>query len=344
MDAERSIHAKNVAAGRACGQARPMTHRVVMLAYPDAQMLDVTGPLEVFARTSRWLRDTWGRNEPAYEIEVAAATAGPVRMSSGLEVLARRPYAEVTACETLLVAGGIGWAAAAEDAALLAWLRRMAPKVERLGSICTGALILAQAGLLDGRAATTHWAYCERLAALAPGCTVEPDAIFVESGRLFTSAGVTTGMDLALELVERDWGKATAVAVAQELVIYRKRPGGQGQFSRFLEAERRGDVFGQLQLWVLDHLHEALPLERLAGAAGMSPRHFSRRFRAEVGVTPAAYVAKVRLEEARRRLESGAQALKEVARTCGFADEQNLRRAFRRHVGVAPREYRERFG
>jgi transcriptional regulator GlxA family with amidase domain len=321
-----------------------MTHRVVMLAFPDAQMLDVTGPLEVFSRTSRWLRDTWGRNEPAYEVEVVAAQAGPVRMSSGLELVAARSFGDVGACDTLLVAGGIGWAAAAEDAELLAWLRAMAPKVERLGSICTGALVLARAGLLDGRAATTHWAYCDRLAAMAPGCTVEPDAIFVESGRVFTSAGVTTGMDLALELVERDWGKSTAVSVAQELVIYRKRPGGQGQFSRFLEAERRCDVFGQLQLWVLDHLEEDLPLERLAGAAGMSPRHFSRRFRVEVGVTPAAYVAKVRLEEARRRLESSPQALKEVARSCGFADEQNLRRAFRRHVGVAPRDYRERFG
>lgn len=161
---------------------------------------------------------------------------------------------------------------------------------------------------------------------------------------LITSAGVTTGMDLALELVERDWGKATAVGVAQALVVYRKRPGGQGQFSRFLEAERRGDVFGQLQLWVLDHLHEALPLERLAAVAAMSPRNFSRRFRAEVGVTPAAYVAKLRLEEARRRLEAGAANLKEVARTCGFLDEQNLRRAFRRQLGVAPTEYRARFG
>lgn len=321
-----------------------MTHRVVMLAFPDAQVIDVTGPLEVFSRTTRWLRDTWGRNAAAYEVEVVAAEAGAVRMSSGLELVAARAFREVEACDTLLVAGGIGWARAAEDAALLAWLRAMAPRVERLGSICTGALILAKAGLLDGRPATTHWGYCDRLAELAPTCTVEPDAIFVESGRIFTSAGVTTGMDLALELVERDWGKATAVSVAQELVIYRKRPGGQGQFSRFLEAERRSDPFGQLQLWVLDHLQEDLPLERLAGAAGMSPRHFSRRFKAEVGVTPGTYVAKVRLEEACRRLESGAPALKDVARACGFADEQNLRRAFRRHVGVAPREYRERFG
>jgi transcriptional regulator GlxA family with amidase domain len=149
---------------------------------------------------------------------------------------------------------------------------------------------------------------------------------------------------MALELVEQDHGKAVAVGVAQALVIYRKRPGGQAQFSRFLEAEKREDRLGELQLWILDHLEEDLPLERLAGAAGMSARHFSRRFKDEMGTTPAAYVGRLRLEEARRRLESGAHSLKDVARTCGFADEQNLRRAFRRHVGVAPSEYRERFG
>lgn len=319
-------------------------HRVVMLAFPDAQILDAVGPLEVFSRTGRWLRDTWGRDELAYELVLAAREAGPLPMSNGLMLTATHAFGDVEACDTLLVAGGIGWERAAGDAALLAWLRAMAPRVQRFGSICTGALVLAAAGLLEGRQATTHWAYCDRLAELSPGCAVEPDAIFVEDGTLFTSAGVTTGMDLALELVERDHGKATAVSVAQELVIYRKRPGGQAQFSRYLEAEKRQDRLGELQLWILDHLDEDLPLERLAAAAGMSARHFSRRFKDELGATPAAYVARIRLEEARRRLESGANSLKDVARTCGFADEQNLRRAFRKHVGVAPSEYRQRFG
>lgn len=318
-------------------------HHVAILGFPDAQMLDITGPLEVFARTSRWLADTW-RRPPAYSIELVAARAGPLRMSSGLELVAGRGFRDVEACDTLLVAGGVGWRAAAEDAELLAWLRAMAGRVGRLGSICNGALLLAAAGLLDGRRAATHWAYCDRLAEMAPGCRVERDAIFVQDGALFTSAGVTTGMDLALEMVEQDHGKATAVAVAHELVIYRKRPGGQAQFSRFLEAEQRQDRLGELQLWILDHLDEDLPLDRLADAAGMSPRHFSRRFKAELGVTPAAYVARVRLEEARRRLEGGSHSLKEVARACGFADEQNLRRAFRHLVGVAPRDYRARFG
>jgi transcriptional regulator GlxA family with amidase domain len=253
------------------------------------------------------------------------------------DVLLHRPYDSYNAVAELVQA-------AADDPDVQAWLRRMADRVQRLGSICTGSLVLAAAGLLDGRRATTHWAYCERLGRMAPGCEVEPDAIFVQDANLFTSAGVTTGMDMALEMVEQDHGKAVAVSVAQELVIYRKRPGGQAQFSRFLEAERREDRMGELQLWILDRLDEDLPLERLAAAAAMSPRHFSRRFKAELGVTPAAYVARVRLEEARRRLESGAHSLKDVARTCGFADEQNLRRAFRKHVGVAPSEYRERFG
>jgi transcriptional regulator GlxA family with amidase domain len=318
-------------------------HRVVMLTFPDAQVLDVTGPLEVFSRTARWLADTWG-HAPAYATELVAAEAGPVRMSGGLEIVAQRSFHHVAGCDTLLVSGGIGWERACEDEGLLDWLRGMAGRVERIGSVCTGALVLAAAGLLEGRTATTHWAWCERLAVLSPGCRVEPDAIFLQSGNLYTSAGVTTGMDLALALVEQDWGKATAVAVAQELVIYRRRPGGQAQFSRFLEAERRDDRFGELQLWILDRLDEDLPLERLAQAAAMSPRHFSRRFKAEVGVTPAAYLAKVRLEEARRRIEAGSSSLKDVARSCGFSDEQNLRRAFRRHVGVPPREYRDRFG
>lgn len=318
-------------------------HHVAVLAFPDAQVLDVVGPLEVFARTDRWLRDTW-KTPGGYRTELLGLEAGPLRTSGGLELTAARAFRDVETCDTLLVAGGIGWQAVAEDREALAWLQAMAPKVRRLGSICTGSLVLAAAGLLDGRRATTHWAYCERLAAMAPGCRIDPDAIYVQDGPLFTSAGVTTGMDMALEMVEQDHGKATAVAVAQELVIYRKRPGGQAQFSRFLEAEKREDRLGALQLWILDHLGEDLALPRLAGAAGMSERHLSRRFREEVGVTPAAYVARVRLEEARRRLEAGAHSLKDVARACGFADEQNLRRAFRRHVGVPPSAYRERFG
>lgn len=320
------------------------THHVAMLVYPDAQLLDVAGPLEVFARTARWLADRRKLAAPAYSVELVGVTSGPLPMSSGLELMVRRRYAALGRADTLLVTGGIGYAAASADSELLAWLRARAETTPRIGSICTGALVLAAAGLLEGREATTHWAYCDRLAAMAPGCRVDPDAIFVRSGDLYTSAGVTTGMDLALALVEEDWGKAVAVAVAQELVVYRKRPGGQGQFSRFLEAERRDDRFGELQLWVLDRLDQEISVERMAEVVGMSPRHFSRQFKAQVGRTPAAWLADLRLEEARRRIEGGGRQLKDVARQCGFADEQNLRRVFQRRLGVPPRAYRERFG
>jgi transcriptional regulator GlxA family with amidase domain len=323
---------------------RTESHHVVMVAFPGAQVLDVVGPLEVFSRAERWLREACGRDAGAYSTEVVAAAAGPVPMSQSLELVARRSWREVEACDTLFVAGGVGVGAACGDPRLLAWLRRMARTTPRLASVCTGALVLAAAGLLEGRRATTHWRSLDLLAEMAPACDVERDAIFVESGGVFTSAGVTAGVDLALELVERDHGKHVALGVAQELVVYRKRPGGQSQFSRFLEAERRGDRFGALQLWILDHLGEPLPLERLASEAGMSPRHLSRRFKTELGVTPAAYVSRLRLEEARRRLEIGPANLKDVARGCGFADAQNLRRSFRRHIGVGPRAYRERFG
>ena len=319
-------------------------HKVVMLAYPGAQILDVTGPLEVFARTSRWLCDHGGHAIPPYSVEIIAARAGLVRMSSGLELVAHRAWRDVGDADTLLVAGGIGYAAAAADPQLLAWLRAQAARARRVGSICTGAMLLGAAGLLEGRRATTHWAYFDRLQASAPSCKVERDAIWVQDGAVWSSAGVTAGMDLALALVEADWGKAVALAVAQELVIYRKRPGGQGQFSRFLEAERRNDRTGELQLWILDHLDRDLSVSRLAEAAGMSERHLSRRFKSETGLSPADYVERVRVEEARRRLEAGSAHLKDLARQCGFADEQALRRAFRRRLGVLPSEYRERFG
>lgn len=315
-----------------------------MVGYPGAQILDITGPLEVFARTSRWLAEHLGHATPAYAVELVAARAGPLLTSGGLALVATRSYREVRRADTLLVSGGIGCEEALRDAALLAWLRRQAGRTPRVGSICTGALLLAAAGVLHGRRATTHWAWCERLAALARGCSVDPDAIFVRSGNVYTSAGVTAGMDLALAMVEEDWGKTTALAVAQELVMFLKRPGGQSQFSRHLQAERRDDRFGQLELWMLEHLAEPLPVERLAARLGMSARHFARRFAAEFGATPAAFVTRLRVEAARRRIEAGARRLKQVARECGFGDEQAMRRAFRRALGVHPSDYAARFG
>lgn len=315
-----------------------------MVAFPDAQILDITGPLEVFARSSRWIRDHLAHPVPAYEVELVAREAGPIATSSGLQLIATRSYRDVRRADTLLVAGGIGYERATRDQALLAWLRRQASPKRRVGSVCTGALILAAAGLLKGSSATTHWAYCDRLANLAPDCQVERDAIYVRNGKLYTSAGVTAGMDMALAMVEEDWGKATALAVAQELVMFLKRPGGQSQFSRHLQAQRRDDRFGELELWILENIHEDLPVERLARRVSMSERHFSRRFAQQFGTSPSAHVVRLRVEAARRRIEAGATQLKDVARQCGFSDEQSLRRAFQRVLGVLPADYRARFG
>ena len=314
-----------------------------MLGFAQAQVLDITGPLEVFSRTARWLAEHRGTRVPAYATELIAARAGPLAMSNGLELVASRRYADVNDADTLLVGGGIGWEAAATDRTLLDWLAVQARRVDRLGSICNGAMLLAAAGLLEGRAATTHWAYLERLAKLAPKVQVDRDALYVRSGNIYTSAGVTAGMDLALALVEQDHGKAVALAVAQELVLFLKRPGGQSQFSRHLEAQKRDDLFGELELWMLENPRGDLSVEGLARRMSMSPRHFARQFRARLGASPGSYVRRLRVEQARRRIEEGAARLKQVARDCGFVDEQSMRRSFQELVGITPAEYRARF-
>jgi transcriptional regulator GlxA family with amidase domain len=322
---------------------RPRPHRVAMLTYPDAQILDVTGPLEVFARTARWLQEHERFRYLAYEIDLIAPSAGPVVTSGGLSLIAGSSYRNAKPADTLLIGGGLGYVTAMQDLAMLDWIRLQAQRVDRIGSICTGAMLLAAAGLLDGRRATTHWAYCSRLAALAPKAQIEPDALYVRTERLYTSAGVTAGMDMALAMVEEDWGKSVSLAVAQEMVMYLRRPGGQSQFSRYLQAEARDDRFGQLELWMLEHIDKNLSVERLAVQANLSVRHFAREFTAHAGLSPAAYVTRIRVEEARRRIETGTVQLKEVARRCGFSDEQSLRRAFRRLLGVTPYNYRQRF-
>jgi transcriptional regulator GlxA family with amidase domain len=322
-------------------RARP--HRVVMLGFPQAQVLDITGPLEVFSRTARWLAEHRGGRRPAYETELVAARAGPFVTSGGLQLVATHRYDQARPANTLLIAGGIGWESVMKDAALLRWIAAQSHRVQRLGSICNGAMLLAAAGLLDGKPATTHWAYLDRLAILAPAANVDRDALYVRAGNIYTSAGVTAGMDLALALVEQDHGKAVALAVAQELVLFLKRPGGQSQFSRYLQAQRRDDLFGELELWMIEHPGADLTVGNLARRMSMSARHFARLFAARLGTSPGAYVRRLRVEQARRRIEEGASRLKQVARDCGFADEQALRRGFQDLVGITPAEYRARF-
>jgi transcriptional regulator GlxA family with amidase domain len=321
------------------------TRRVAMIVYPDVQILDVTGPLEVFARTSRWLIDHGRRGEPAYTVELVAARRGPVVCSSGLELLVRRSFADVRGgIDTLLVAGGIGFLRELGERAVVSWIRRMAPRVRRLASVCTGAFLLAEAGLLDGRRATTHWRRCGELADRYPRITVDPDPIFVREGRVYTSAGVTSGMDLALALVEEDQGPDVALAVARELVMFVKRPGGQSQFSVPLMAQAtEHEPIRELQVWINEHLAADLSVVTLARRAAMSPRNFARVFTREVGVTPARFVERARVEAARRRLEESSLGVDAVASECGFGSAEIMRRTFLRTLRVNPADYRHRF-
>ncbi len=316
-----------------------------MLAYPGAQMLDITGPLEVFARSARFLVEQGLRADPVYEVELIAERRGPVKTSSGIEILAARSLAAVRGpLDTLLVAGGVGSRDALRSPVLLGFLRRMAPRVRRLASVCTGAFLLAEAGLLEGRRATTHWAYCGELAKRYPQVRVDPDPIFVRDGRIYTSAGVTAGMDLALGLVEEDLGRTVALEVARQLVLFLKRPGGQSQFSAQLAAQSaEREPLRDLQAWVSDHPEADLAVERLARRAAMSPRHFARVFQREVGVTPARFILRLRVDAARRRLEESRDSVESVAAACGFGSAEVMRRAFLRTVRVSPSAYRSRF-
>jgi transcriptional regulator GlxA family with amidase domain len=325
--------------------ARHARRNVVFLAFPDVQVLDVTGPLEVFGRAARLLVERGLRRDLAYSVEIVAATAGPIKTSSGIRIVADRRYRDVrSGVDTLLVAGGRGARPAAQDAALCRWLARMAPRVRRLGSVCTGTFVLAAAGLLDGKRVTTHWASCDTLATQNPRVRVEPDPIFVRDGRLYTSAGVTAGMDLALAMVEEDFGRHVALGVARQLVMFLQRPGGQSQFSSQLAVQAADrEPVRELVEWIADHLADDLSVSALAERIAMSPRHFARVFTSELHMTPARFVEVQRVEAARRRLEESSDGVERVAASCGFGGAEVMRRAFLRTVRVSPSDYRSRF-
>ncbi len=307
--------------------------RIVIVAFPDVQPLDVAGPAEVFAQAG------------GYSVQVVAPRAEPLATGSGYAIVPQLALDDVRGpIDTLLVAGGAGTRDALRDEDLIDWLRVTAPRCGRVASVCTGAFLLARAGLLDGRRATTHWAWCDELARRHPQVTVEPDPIFVADGNVRTSAGVTAGMDLALALVEEDLGPAAALAVARQLVLFVRRPGGQAQFSSGLTAQAVNHApLRELQAWMSDHLDADLTVEALAERAQMSPRSFARAFRRETGTTPASHVEAVRVERARLLLESTGLPVAEIARTCGFGTVETLRRAFARRVGTPPAAYRSRF-
>ncbi|MFI2611505.1 GlxA family transcriptional regulator [Kitasatospora sp. NPDC018619] len=311
---------------------------VVIVLFDGVQSLDVTGPLEVFAGADR----ASGRPAGAYRVTTASPGGGPVRCHSGLRLLPDADLAEVGPVHTLLVPGGTG--TTGPDAALVARIRELSGRAERVVSVCTGAFLLAEAGLLAGRRATTHWAYGEELARRFPDVEVDPDPIHVRDGRIATSAGVTAGIDLALALVEEDLGRETALLVARHLVVFLRRPGNQAQFSTQLAAQvatRR--PLREVQRWIAEHPEADLSVEALAARSALSPRHFARAFAAEVGVTPGRYVDGVRLEAARRQLEDTDRGVEEIARSCGYGTPEAMRRAFVRALAAPPAEYRRRF-
>ena len=313
--------------------------RIVIVAFPGVQTLDVVGPTEVFDAADR-LR---GRGE--YRVEVVATEPEALATGSGLQLVPHRTLAGVRGpIDTLLVAGGRGVAEAQEDELLIRWLRSAAPRARRVASVCTGSFLLARAGLLDGRRATTHWASCDELARRYPDVDVQRSPIFVADGDVYTSAGVTAGIDLALALVEDDLGAAVARDAARWLVLFLRRPGDQAQFTArpsWQPAER--EPLRDLQSWIADNLSADLSVPALAERAFMSPRNFARAFRREVGMTPAAYVESVRLERARSELESGDTPVEAVAAMCGFGTVETMRRAFQRRFNVNPAAYRSRF-
>ncbi|MGW8886535.1 GlxA family transcriptional regulator [Streptomyces sp. NPDC055749] len=308
---------------------------VLVVLFDGVQSLDVSGPMEVFAGAS-------GFPEVSYELRTASLDGAPVRSSSGLTLVPDSALADARPSDTLLVPGGGGTRDPAP--ALIEWLRDHAPHADRLVSVCTGALLLAEAGLLDGHRVTTHWAVCEHLARTYPAVDVDPDPIFVRDGKLATSAGVTAGIDLALALVEEDHGREVALTVARHLVVFLRRPGNQAQFSAQLTAQTaRREPLKDVQHWITEHPDDDLCVEALAARAGLSPRHFARAFQAETGMTPGRFVDRVRLEQARRLLEDTSDGVARISRSSGYGTPEAMRRAFVKALGTAPAEYRRRF-
>ena len=304
-----------------------MSRRLAFVVFADFQILDVAGPLAAFEVAS-------SIGDGAYELRLLSEGGGMVRSSSGAalatEPLDARPY------DTVIVAGGQGTRALPELEGLTAWVRRQAATARRTASVCSGAFVLAQAGLLDGRRATTHWGRSEQFARLYPKVRLEADRIYVQDGPIWTSAGITAGIDLALALIEEDLGEAVAQRTARQLVVHHRRPGGQSQFSELLEVGGANGRFGALMDWARERLGEPLGVERLAGQAAMSPRHFARAFTAETGITPAKAMERLRLEAARLRVETTRDPIDHVAEAVGFGDPERMRRAFLRAFGQPP--------
>lgn len=312
--------------------------RVVIVTFDSVQILDVTGPMEVLSTATRLVL-------PAqYDVELVSISGGLIWSTSGMQFSTSRVEGVLGPVDTLVVAGGRDMETACADTEMLAQLRRLATQSRRVASVCSGAFLLAAAGLLDGRRAVTHWAECHRLSRNYPDVAVDPDAIYVHDGNVWTSAGVTAGIDLTLALVAEDHGRKAAATVARQLVVYLRRSGGQSQFSALLAAQEADtQPIQDLLAWLPEHLTQDLSIPKLALLTNLSERHFSRLFKAEVGVGPAEHIEAVRLETACRLIESTHITIDQIASTSGFGTVETMNRAFRRRLGTTPLQHRHHF-
>jgi transcriptional regulator GlxA family with amidase domain len=320
-----------------------MGHTVEFLLFSDALGLDITGPLEVFNTASAVIVRN-RQTRPAYQFRFVAAKRGAVRLSSGLEIVASSSFEDQQPADILVVPGGIGVIPVTQDPVFIEYVRKRSRQVKRTLSICNGAFILAEAGLLDGNTVTTHWLVADEFASRYPNVNLKPDAIFTKAGNIYTSAGVTAGIDLALAVVEEDHGISIALDVARLLVLYFRRPGSQSQFSAPMKAqEAAGKRFANLYRWLVSNLNQPVSVEKMAEYSAMSPRHFARVFKATTGMTPNAFLETLRLDHARELLSAGNQPLDRIAEVSGFGREERLRRAFLRRFDVTPSQYRLHF-
>lgn len=320
----------------------PITVDIVV--YPGFKAMEAVGPMSVFEYANLHLQR---RGKPAgYDVRIAADRVGPVRSDTLMALDATKALSPLALADTTLIVGARHIQQALRDGgALVAWVAAVAPRLRRLASLCSGAFFLAAAGALDGKRATTHWSVAERLQADFPAIDVDADAIFIRAANVWTSAGVTAGIDLALALVEEDYGRDLALEVATEMVVYLKRPGGQSQFSAHLLSERTArPSIRELQAWILDNLHQRLPVAQLAQQAMMSERHFARVFQQEVGMSAQEFIEQSRFERATHLLGELDLPLKTVAARACFSDEVQMRRVFLKKLGITPKIYRERFG
>jgi transcriptional regulator GlxA family with amidase domain len=323
------------------------SRRIGFLIYPDCDILDVCGPCDAFHYANYSLLRFGRTGEPGYQCDILAATPGPVRTSCGIELVATPSYSDKRdGLDTLIAVGGpYAEQACKDDPALVEWVRSMAPRVRREASVCTGAFILAAAGLLHHRRVTTHWAFSDVLATAYPSIEVDSSLLFARDGNIYSSGGITAGIDLALALVEEDLGREIACAVARMMVVFPRRPGGQSQFSayvKYLEVTSRPEI-EELQAWILRHPGDDLSVSALADRMAMSPRNFARLFHSETGDTPAQFAERARADAARLKLEQTVVPVETIAEECGFGNTERMRRTFQRLFDVSPHDYRARF-